>query len=527
MPTVQTAQPKTRRSSWALALTPLIGACSFLLDFDELQSGPVVQTPHPDASTPDLADASGNGGNGGNGGQQGTAGVAGAAGQGLVDSGPLCPEGCDDGDPCTDDVCVNGVCEFSAASRIVEDGFSEAVSGSNVYRSTLIAGTDQFYLAVYGDLADGRDIALYRIPSVGDSWTPGPLISELDSFGTDVPISPAALVFDAASNTVYAYFAIGPSAPSNFFNAGQVQRAVLSDQLQASSVTAVSTDHNYRYVDNTQGPAAAQIPGGDVFVTWPGAPPPGSALYAGIYLQSGTSALPLAATPDLYEPAEVRGLAAIYGLGNDTDRGVKGALWQAQRNNANQVDTHMQLQGWAKQTFGQCVNNNVQGISVSTSRAHLDGFWFATWTKKRASSWVTEATSILCLGPGICAFNATCGDAQSQLDDVRNPKIATYHRLSDANSVAHQALVASQVDTANDSTAINLLVQRLSLENPEAGLTTSEVDTLKLAEGAASNGPDWPEVAVIEPDKVAVSWIESRANNDILHVNRYRICYGD
>jgi hypothetical protein len=250
-------------------------------------------------------------------------------------------------------------------------------------------------------------------------------------------------------------------------------------------------------------------------------------LAAGIYLQSGSAPLAAAATPDIWEPAELRGLAPIYGLGNGTDLGVKGALWQAQRSSTNQVDTHMQLVGGGRQSFGQCLNNGVQGISASTSRAHLDGFWFATWSKQRNTSFVTEVTSVLCLGPGLCLFNATCGDAQTQLDDVRNPKIATYHRSSDANTVAHQALTASQLDADANQTEINLLVQRLSLEDPEAGLTSSEVGALRIAENPGANGPNWPEVAVIAPDKVAVSWIEYGANQDTLHVSRYRVCYGD
>jgi hypothetical protein len=32
---------------------------------------------------------------------------------------------------------------------------------------------------------------------------------------------------------------------------------------------------------------------------------------------------------------------------------------------------------------------------------------------------------------------------------------------------------------------------------------------------------------VIAPDKVAVTWIEYGANEDTLHVSRYRVCYGD
>jgi hypothetical protein len=510
------------RSYSALLLLPLVGACSFLLDFDELQQGPpsAVPTTQRDA-------AAGNDASVGMGGTDGQAAMGGSAGAPLVDSGIPCPESCDDSDPCTDDRCVNGACESVAAARIVDDGFQETVKGSDIYRATLVTGEDQFYLAVYGIWEGNQDIDMYRFGSDDAQWTVGPRVTDLGTATTDLPISPAALVFDEATSSLYAYFAVGPAAPVNFLNAGQVQRVVLNATLQASTLDPVSTDHNYRYINNTLGPAAAQIPGGDVYVTWAGAPPPGSALGAGIYLQSGTAPLPAAATPDIWEPAELRGLAPIYGLGNDTDLGVKGALWQAQRGSANQVDTHMQLLGGLRQTFGQCVNNGVQGVSASTSRAHLDGFWFTTWTKQRDTSFVTEATSILCLTPGLCAFNATCGEAQSQLDDVRNPKIATYHRLSDANTVAHQALTASQINAANDRTEINLLVQRLSLEDPEAGLTSSEVGALRLSEGPVSNGPNWPEVAVIAPDKVAVAWIEYGANEDTLHVNRYRVCYPD
>jgi hypothetical protein len=516
--------PRSSANS-TLLLLPLLGACSFLLDFDELQGGPPMATPATDSGTGVNTDASNEAGVSG-GGTDGQASTGGAAGTPPLDSGPPCPESCDDGDPCTDDRCVNGSCEAVAAARIIEDDFQQTITGLDLYRASLVPGTDQFYLAAYGNFATGQDIRLYRFASNGDEWVEGPLMTDVVGAGADVPISPAALVFGSDDN-LYAYFALGPVAPVNFLNAGQVQRVVLNATLEASTLDPVSADQNYRYINNTLGPAAAQLPGGDVYVAWAGAPPPGTALAAGIYLQSGTAALATAATPDLWEPAELRGLATIYGLGNETDLGVKGALWQAQRSNTNQVDTHMQLLGGLRQTFGQCVNNGVQGVSASTSRAHLDGFWFTTWTKQRDTSFVTEATSILCLTPGLCAFNATCGDAQSQLDDVRNPKIATYHRLSDANTVAHQALTASQIDVDNDRTDINLLVQRLSLEDPEAGLTSSEVGTLRVAQGPASNGPNWPEVAVIAPDKVAVTWIEYGANEDTLHVSRYRVCYGD
>jgi hypothetical protein len=70
------------------------------------------------------------------------------------------------------------------------------------------------------------------------------------------------------------------------------------------------------------------------------------------------------------------------------------------------------------------------------------------------------------------------------------------------------------------------LVQRVFLD-ADAGIGDEEVGTLQLATGDLTDGPDWPEVAVIAPNTVAASWIEYGASEDTLHVGRYRVCYGD
>jgi hypothetical protein len=415
----------TRRwSLGVLAPVALSAACSFLLDFDTLSSG---------GGAPDA----GSTGNAGTSGQAGSNGQAGA-GNGGCD--------CDDGDPCTDDTCdAQGECQYASVARIVEDGFSQTVSGPSIYQSALVAGEDRFYVAVYGDLAGGQDIAFYDLPSEGAEWTVGPRALELADFGDDVPISAPALVYDSTANELTAYFATGPANPSSFFNAGRVQRAVLGADLQGAVVAPVSADANYRYLNNTVGPAAAQVPGGEPFVAWPGSPPPGAALTSGIYLQTGATALPTAATPQLWEPRDLRGVAPIYGLGNGTELGKPGAVWLVQRA-AGEVDTHLQLLDGLQQTFTQCVNAGVQGITVATSRAHTDGFWYAAWTKRRGPSYSTEALPIVCLGPGLCLFGNMCGRDQAELATVRNIQLVTYHRLSDPNDVAHQALALSAVD---------------------------------------------------------------------------------
>ncbi len=238
--------------------------------------------------------------------------------------------------------------------------------------------------------------------------------------------------------------------------------------------------------------------------------------------------LPAAATPSIWDPVEITGLSAIYGLGANGINGQPGVVWMSQRANAAQVDTRLQLLGNPlSQTFGQCLNNGVQGISLVTGRAHVDGFWFAGWTKQHGADFETEMTAIVCTDPQTCLFNPTCGTQQAQLPTLRNPKIAYYHRMSDSSKVTHQALIASVVDNATHKTSIALLIQRFSLDNSDAGATTTQVAALTLAEGAAIRGPDWPELAVIDPDKVAVSWIEYGASKDTLHVARYRVCYGD
>jgi hypothetical protein len=523
-------------TAWFLVL-PLATACSFLLDFNKLQKGSV------DAGT---SGASGHGGShsGGTGGTDGSvsnlmdAALDAAAGgrdasDASADSALPCPMPCDDHDPCTTDLCVDGQCVSTASAGIVEDGFSQTLNGDNIYRASLVAGANRFYLATYGNFAAGdaatkQDIALYSIPATGSTWAQGPQALSLKNFGSDVVISPAALVWNDAASELISYFAVGPTSPANFVNAGQIQRAELSADLQPVTIAAASADSNYRYLNNTLGPAASHIPGGEDFVAWTGAPPATGALGAGIYVQTGSTPLAAAATPDIWAPQEITGLATIYGLGGNGTPGQPGVVWMTQRANAAQVDTHLQLLGNAlSQTFGQCLNSGVQGISVVTGRAHLDGFWFTGWTKQHGPDFETEMTPIVCTDPQTCLFNATCGDQQAQLPTLRNPKITYYHRLSDSSKVTHQALVASVVDNSANKTSIVLLVQRFSLDNSDAGSTTTQIGSLTLAEAGATQGPDWPELAMIEPDKLAVSWIEYGPSKDTLHVGRYRVCYGD
>ncbi len=131
----------------------LSAGCGGRVGVDQPWSRPAPIVPGPGA-----------GGSGGSGGD--TGGGAGEGGAGGA--GEECPEGCDDGNDCTADVCVGGVCQYLGASAPDECATAQQNTGVCAWSSCILTDCGQsdhtdwepcFFEGGVGVCSDGECIA--------------------------------------------------------------------------------------------------------------------------------------------------------------------------------------------------------------------------------------------------------------------------------------------------------------------------------------------------------------------------------
>ena len=84
-------------------------------------------------------------------------------------------------------------------------------------------------------------------------------------------------------------------------------------------------------------------------------------------------------------------------------------------------------------------------------------------------------------------------------------------------------------DAGSVTSAILLTVSTDGVPGSSFEATTEAIGTVELSRmapiGTEYEGPDWPAVSILPPNKVAVAWLEpNAAGGDKLRLERYRIC---
>lgn len=567
-----------------LLLAATTVGCSFLLDFDELKGNGADETSDSDASEPasdteddatdpsepsatesdtesDVTDSDPEG-------TELTEDLPDASSPSTGDAGDAgCPDDCDDGDPCTIDqctpegcerqpivcttqtachaaICINGECVETPKAGFELDGYDETVAVDEIHRSDLVSAGDRFYRATYGvwdgvpdvrvvafDRTDAAPIAEFRVSQV---------------LGGLVVMSPASMVTDTRLGlTLSLYLAVRPPGAADL--AGSIARVRVNRNLELldDQINLVSTAANYRPTAPHLGPSAAQPPNGDPFVVWngctttPGADGPVCVStevaggQGGVFIQIGDEGLDPNNPGSRFipEPREVSGLVAI------TAGQTPGAMWMSNlQPRGIRVNTGF-VSGDPPTQFVQCHGDGqATGYTLDAARS-LGNIWTTSWSLRSANTFLTEFTVMHCrdgacvdlgLPPPIteCPTDAREGRVA---DGTRSLVVRALTRPGDpAGRLYH---TTASVTSLDDDTSTLLSLHRVDLD-PAEGVTAEDssvtLAALPLAETA--DGVELPALATLAPDKLAVSWLEPKASatsQDVLRVQRYRICFGE
>jgi hypothetical protein len=230
-------------------------------------------------------------------------------------------------------------------------------------------------------------------------------------------------------------------------------------------------------------------------------------------------------------------------LGNTTNKAVQiallgtrdtpGVLW------TSQTGVFVQLSGGLAAQLTQCETR--AGVYTSASATSILGdFWLTSWTKAGGlgdnTFLGTEGRGVGCTNSPapICAgVDSDCGaDAIDQ--GIRNPASTTATRAGDPPGRVYAATAApflgpNQAGTALEA-ALVLLVARIDFgEVPfQTEPVTEPIGELELSrmapQGVVREGPDFPAISILPPDRLAVAWIEPRGTGDVLRSQRLKIC---
>lgn len=523
---------KTIAISGLGCLASLVSGCSFLLDFETLQDEARVEAPDggggfpmdddiPVDDVPNDDIAAGGSNSGG------------------------CSESCDDGDACTTDrcvdsqcvsepklctasdvcmvaACVDGQCQESAISGIVTDGPDAVLDAEQIFRSDLTSAGDRFFSAAYGTFSGTKDIVLRAHGTSGN-----PVANEttfrksVDGAGIEIG-SPASLLPDTRLGLrLNAYAAV--KTDLTFY--GQLVRLQFDRNLNVLSdfEPAISDQANYQFVSDRLGPAGGLLTTGETFVVWAG----GAAPSPGIYLQTGDQIQQSSVGP-MFPTAvnNIRGLASISGPT------LPGAVWMS--DGATGLRLQVGIQGNNPTSVVQCDSTaGYSGYLLDVDRS-ISNVWTVAWTKKQGDLFVSELSALSCNDGGCIDLttlgaNRTC--AQSQIEGRVFPgfhsiSTRTMRRQGDPDNVIYQAVLLA----ANDGTdsSVTLLVNRVEfdLANDTQEKPVPVGEPITFAKQPAAQGPRDPKVALLPPNRLAVSWIAPKAGGgEELHVQRHRICF--
>lgn len=475
----------------------LLPACAFILDFDALQKGEATEDAGADGHAEDGA-------------------AAHDAATDVSEPDP-CPTGCDDEDPCTEDTCTPGGCTHTVQPGVVPDGLDEVVTAETLHRVTMTARNDRFYLSALKTAGSSFELDLHHFDKTDASLSAPIHVSELDDFGAQ-PVSAAGLAAPDAAFEITAYVAFGtsPSLPA------QVHRLTFDLDLEYQESLPAAADSNYSGGRRIH-PIAWQPPGGDVYGAWP-------ANGGGIFLHTGQNTqLPGE------EPLFGKNQGQVFALAPLSAGSSPAVSWAtADRVNVQAVGQLL------PSVLGQCDQRPGTFLSLDTGYTTLEGYWFVGWTKQLSQNGVvSEAKPVECRKQGAlvaCGGKARCGADDTLETDIRNAQLDFLTRQDDPAGRVYEVLVQPKIDASASEATLVLEVVRVDIDPTmlDAGadvlpITSDPVQLAKTAFALSDDGPNWPALALLPPDRIGVAWLQpaSDESGDELHVQRHRICFPD
>lgn len=528
-----------------LASLPAQG-CMFLVDFDELKQGSGADAGSDVPEPGPGGGGNGPGGPGPSGGGGNGPGPSGGAGSGP---GPDCtvdPD-CDDGDPCTTDTCSDGECENAAVvcqasdpcleaacvdgqcvetpqTGVVADGFEDVVRAEQIHRVRLVPGSDRFFHAVYGVFDDGADLRLGGFSASDDAKLRVQSLASGLRGSTFQIASPAGLVV-TDEQELNVYVGVRDTSLASTPDLGEVLRIVFDQDLAltANMARRQGSAPSYLFVSDRVGPEASRVPGNEPFVVWPGRTAEAEPR-TGLFYQQGDEVVQIdqPRTGFTAVPDPLTGLQALY------TQSTPAAVWTTS-SAAGGVQLFAGTAAGEWSELAQCAHDPAEvGLGLHASLT-LDDLWTVSWSKEATGGFFSENTVVECAGTTCTdrsdiAVGEACDDATVQrrvTEDVRHLLVEAFPDPTDAN-VLYQVILLG-VDQGGDST-LAAIANRVDLSVTEGG--EERLGTVTIASGDTDGGPDWPTVAVLPPDKLAIGWITPAAEGDgqEAHLARYRIC---
>lgn len=487
-----------------ICAAPLLGSCYFLLDYQDLQSDQGKG-----------ATTSGGGGEGG-----GASASAGSGGESDVTAGGASACGdCDDHDPCTVDTCdASGSapkCLNTAQQGLALDGVDETHAADQHIRVSLVGSGQLFYLAEMELNKDTPKVALYRLGSDAPA---------LEAVGTDLvldgnPVSNVGLAVEelaAGEVALHGFVATKPrvaAATPRVFHVVNRNGKTTSNLVGASFRDDAVTARTHAF------PQALTI----------------NNKVVGAWIQAdGTIAVHNIGTAktDSFGAANL-GASTLSLLSTSDD--LPAVMFTAQTAaDSGAVGTYVETSGQNRTRVPECETRPGAYLSSAAIATQIPGLWLANITRYGTNYLGNGNASLVC-GTGTCTVvPEDCKQAMPG-NAVRDVSGASVHFDNDKAGVVYLVLASPQVvppqgaKTAFEA-RLSLGLGRVDFSvKDDKGTPVGDLQVIAsndTAEATGFAGPDWPAVAILPSQKVAVAWIQpnSAFSGTELRVQRYKMC---
>jgi hypothetical protein len=504
---------------------PALAACSFILDFDGLTEGAAAGSAGAGLAGNGGGESGkgGSGGKGGTGGEGGlsTGGVAGeSAGEGGEGGGGDCPPSCDDEDPCTVDSCTStGACRHEPATGLFLDGVDERIPADTHYRVTIASASDAFFLSSFSAEGTEREVTFYRLDAeasddaLSEVATLGGL--DLGGVGAGDPLSAAGLAVEPALGLIHGFIGIADRV-----GMGTRVWHIVLDQEFAPQLR-MPVDASYWSGSPYNHPAAINLRG-DIYTAW---------ITEDLTVRLAGGRLAAPATLAATTPATTLTL-----LG--TASGDPVVLYTEESGGVTLESPSM-----APVDIPECQPDAGAYTSASATDTTIPGFWLTSWTKFGSAAatdegfLTTDGRGVGCSDMGCLLDEMNCS-ANSASNLVRNQALLTGVRPGDPNGlvtfVQALPLLLPGTEEGEARAVLGLVGARVDfgrvpfMNEPTSAPLGDPVNVSDLPTTAPDfRGPDWPVLAFVPPDRVALSFIEPGSDGDDLRIQRYRVCYGE
>ncbi len=401
----------------------------------------------------------------------------------------------------------------SPVTGVVLDGIDERIPADAHYRVTLASAADAFFLSSFSETSGTREVTFYRLGATGDDLAEIATLGGLNLDSTaGAPLSAAGLVVEQSLGLLHGFVALEDRVGTG----SRVWHLVLDMSFAPRLRAPVGSDYwsalPYNY------PQAALL-AGSVYTAWiteeQTVALTGGSLATPATLSAGTAATTLSL------------------FGTVTNQPV--VLYTASGGGV-----FAEAPAFSPFPVTECQTAAGEYLSSSVADTTIPGFWLASWTKFAPATandegWLTtDGRAIGCGASGCMEDDASCS-AMSQANLIRNSVTLAAVRPGDPNGVVSllQAVPILGLDevTAEPTAALLLIPSRVDFGRvPFASEPTStplgDPLLVSVASTAAPDfrGPDWPALAFVPPDHLALGFIEPGQSGDDLRVQRYRIC---